>query len=200
MKFAVVMTSIVAMSVAVPAMAGQVKERTTYFMVRGSTFDELEHAMGMQGPQLRSGGERHAGSTEVSFDGNATYRTVNGRCAVDRASYRLSLHQTLPRWNAPKGADARTKVLWKTFRDDVVTHENQHSTIAKSALKRIEDTVRELPPMADCAQMESKVNAAVRSIIQRHDRDQLAFDRSESRAIDARLARELRRNLASADR
>jgi predicted secreted Zn-dependent protease len=200
MKFAVVMTSIVAMSVAVPAMAGQVKERTTYFMVRGSTFDELEHAMGMQGPQLRSGGERHAGSTEVSFDGNATYRTVNGRCAVDRASYRLSLHQTLPRWNAPKGADARTKVLWKTFRDDVVTHENQHSAIAKSALKRIEDTVRELPPMADCAQMETKVNAAVRSIIQRHDRDQLAFDRSESRAIDARLARELRRNLASADR
>lgn len=195
MKLVVAATAIVSALAAMPAMAGQVKESTTYFMVRGSTFDELDRAMGMHGPQLRSGGERHAGSTQVSFNGDATYRTVNGRCAVDRASYRLSLHQTLPRWNAPKGADGRTKVLWKTLRDDILTHENQHSAIAKAALKRIEDTVRELPPMGDCSQMASKVNATVRNIIESHDREQLAFDRSEARAIDSRLARELRRNL-----
>lgn len=195
MRLAVAMASVAASLFSLPVLAGQVKESTTYFMVRGSTFDELDRAMGMHGPQLRNGGERHAGSTQVTFDGNATYRTIGGRCGVDRASYRLSLHQTLPRWNAPKGADARTKILWKTLHDDIAVHENHHSAIAKTALKRIEDTVRGLPPMADCGKMEAKVNSTVRGIIADHDREQLAFDRSESRAIDSRLARELRRNL-----
>lgn len=200
MKLALALASIAAATAAMPALAGQVKESTTYFMVRGATFDELDRAMGMTGPQLRSGGERHAGATEVSFKGDATYRTANGRCSVDRANYRLTLHQTLPRWNAPKGADQRTRVLWKTLRDDVLTHENHHSAIAKAALKRIEDTVRELPPMANCEQMAAKVTAAVHRVIADHDSEQLAFDRSEARIIDKRLAAELRRNLEVAAR
>lgn len=181
-----------------PVLAGQIKESTTYFMVRGSTFDELDRAMGMSGPQLRNGGERHAGSTQVSFNGDATYKTVNGQCGVDRASYRLSLHQTLPRWSAPKGADDRTRILWKTLRDDITTHENHHSAIAKAALKRMEDAVRELRPMPDCRQMAAKVDSVTKRIIADHDSEQLAFDASESRRIDARLARELRRNLQMA--
>jgi len=178
-----------------PASAGGIKERTTYFMVKGSTFAELDRALGVKGPRISAGGERRAGATQVSFDGHVTYKPVGTRCGVDKANFTLDLHTTLPRWEPPKRADAQTRILWKTLHEDIVTHEEHHSVIAKTWLRRIESTVAKLPTQRDCATMERTVNAATRKLLDQHSRAQLAFDADESKLIDSRLQRKVAENI-----
>lgn len=173
-----------------PALAGQIRERTTFFMVKGKTFDELNRELGKKGPDIGQGA-RHAGSTQVSFTGNVTYKNKPGGCGIDRARFQLDLHTTLPRWSAPRGADADTKLLWKILHDDIVTHEAEHANLAKDWLKRIERTIGALPAERTCPQMEKKVNALTRRLLKEHETAQLAFDARESRQIDARLQRKL---------
>ena len=179
-----------------PAMAGNIKERTTYFMVKGSTFAELDRALGASGPRITSlGGERRAGATQVGFDGHVTYKPVGSRCGIGNASFSLDLHTTLPRWEPPKRADAETRILWKTLHEDIVTHERHHSVIAKNWLRRIEATVSKLPAERDCPSMERVVNATTRKLLAQHARAQLAFDADESEVIDARLQRKVAHNM-----
>lgn len=177
-----------------PALAGEIRERTTYFMVNGKSFDELNHQLGMKGPELGRG-ERHAGSTEVSFKADLSYKEVPGGCRIGQARVKLDLRTTLPRWAAPSNSTRETRTLWKVLRDDIATHEAEHSHIAKVWLKRIEDKVRTLPAEPDCRMMESRGNEEIRAMIKRHDADQLAFDAAESKRIDARLKRKIDENL-----
>lgn len=177
-----------------PALSGEIRERTTYFMVNGKSFDELNHQLGMKGPDLGRG-ERHAGSTEVSFKADMTYRTVPGGCRIGQARVKLDLRTVLPRWSAPTSSTPETRTLWKILRDDIATHEAQHSHIAKTWLKRIEDKVRTLPAEADCTLMEKRSNEQIRAMIKSHDADQLAFDAAESKRIDARLKQKIDRSL-----
>ncbi|WP_082659748.1 DUF922 domain-containing Zn-dependent protease [Aureimonas sp. AU40] len=173
-----------------PALSGEIREHTTYFMVSGKSFDELNRQLGMKGPDI-GGGDRHAGSTEVSFKSDTSYKAVPGGCRIGQARVKLDLRTTLPRWSAPSNSTRETRVLWKTLRDDIATHEAEHAHIAKSWLKRIEDKIRSLPAEANCSLMESRANAEIRAMIKHHDADQLAFDAAEAKRIDARLKRKL---------
>lgn len=173
-----------------PAVCGEIKETTTYFMVKGSTFAELDRALGLKGPLLASG-ERRAGATEVAFKGDLSYKLKGDGCRVDKARFRLDLHTTLPRWSAPSSAGPETKALWRTLHQDIVTHEAKHASIAKSWLKRLETEVGTLPAEPTCARMGIKANAATRALLLGHETAQRRFDAAEAKVIDARLAREL---------
>lgn len=170
-----------------PALAGEVRERTTFFMVHGKNFDELNQQLGMKGPDLGRG-ERHVGATDVAFKWDATYANVAGGCRVKQARVDLDLRMMLPRWSAPSASSRETRTLWKTLRDDIAAHEAQHSQIAKAWLKRIEAKVRALPVESDCAKMETRTNSEIRAMIKLHDAEQLAFDAAEAKRIDARIA------------
>ncbi|WP_062235670.1 DUF922 domain-containing protein [Aureimonas sp. N4] len=176
------------------AISGEIRERTTFFMVRGKSFDDLYRELGMKGPDLGQG-ERHAGSTDVAFKANATYKPTTGGCGIAHAEVRLDLHTTLPRWSGPKNGSRETQILWKILRDDIATHEAEHSRIAKSWLKRIEATIRSLKPQPSCARMEALVNSETRALLKQHDDEQLAFDAAESKRIDARLERKINQQL-----
>ena len=176
------------------ALSGEIRERTTFFMVRGKSFDELNRELGMKGPDLGKG-ERHAGSTDVSFKSNATYKPVAGGCAIAQAHVSLDLHTTLPRWNGPQNSSRETRVLWKILRDDIATHEAEHSHIAKSWLKRLETKIRSLPPQSSCAKMEALVNSETRALLKQHEAEQLAFDAVESKRIDARIQKKIEQQL-----
>lgn len=190
MKRTLALCAILGLASAGPALAGEIRERTTFFMVKGKSFDELNRQLGMKGPDLGRGA-RHAGSTDVSFMSDPTYKTVTGGCTIDHARVKLDLHTLLPRWSPPANSPRETRVLWKTLRDDIATHEAEHSRIAKSWLKRIEAELRALPAEKTCPAMEAKVNGTIRSLLKRHEADQLAFDAAEAKQIDARLARKL---------
>ncbi len=172
------------------AHGAEITERTTYFMVKGATFAEIDRALGVSGPLL-SGGERHSGATKVSFRRNLEFAEKKGGCGVSRTNLRLDLVTTLPQWNAPRGADPKTRTMWKVLQRYIAEHEAHHSKIAKSWLERMNLELLGLPPERSCAQMEVVATRRARELLLGHEKAQREFDRSEARVVDAQLESKL---------
>ncbi len=168
------------------AHAAEITERTTYFMVRGATFAELDKALGSNGPLL-GGGERHAGSTKVTFSRDLEFKTEKTGCHVSRTNLRLDLVTTLPRWNAPRGADVHTRTMWKVLQHDIAEHEAKHTAIAKSWLDRMNRELLALPAEPTCARMEMTASRRSQDMQLAHAKEQNGFDRAETRVVDSRL-------------
>ncbi|SJZ87349.1 DUF922 domain-containing protein [Consotaella salsifontis] len=188
-----------ALSLSGSATAGQVKESTKYFMVRGNTLEELDRELAAAGPKMEDTGIHHPASTEVKFDGRVTYRATADGCSVDRANLRLSLKLTLPKWKPRKPADAATTLIWKTVSSDILRHEREHAAIAKEWLDRTEMAIRNLRHEPNCEAMEAKVKSVTDDYLAAHQKAQMEFDLREGREIGWRLKRALRKAIADAD-
>ncbi|KQT57409.1 MULTISPECIES: DUF922 domain-containing Zn-dependent protease [unclassified Aureimonas] len=181
------------------AVAAEVKERTTYFTVRGSTLEELDRDLNRKGPLMSATGVRHPGSTQVKFDGRVTYREApNGLCSVGKTNLGVHLVKTLPKWSPPRAATAETRIVWKTLADDIARHEADHVKIAKLWLKKMESAIRNLGPSKSCEAMETRVDKVTATYLADHERAQRDFDTIEGREMNMRLRRLLKQNIREA--
>ncbi|NDW05438.1 DUF922 domain-containing Zn-dependent protease [Jiella pacifica] len=178
-----------------PAVAGaaSVREKTTYFAVRGSTLAELDQDLNRRGPFVSDTGIRHPGATQVKFDGKVTYKRTPEGCAVDATNLSLDLEMTLPKWIQPKRVPAHTKLIWETLEKDIRRHENRHAAIARNWLKRMESAIRNLRTEPNCSAMEEMVNTVTHRYLAGHERAQIEFDTIEGREVNFRLRRALSR-------
>jgi predicted secreted Zn-dependent protease len=180
-------------------MAAEVKERTTYFTVRGTTLEELDRDLGRKGPLMSETGVRHPGSTQVKFDGRVTYReTPNGLCRVERTNLGVHLVKTLPKWSTPRSATPQTRIVWKTLSDDIARHEADHARIAKLWLKKMDSALKNLASEPTCDAMEARVEAVTATYLANHERAQRDFDTIEGREMNMRLRRLLKANIREA--
>ena len=188
---------VASLAVALPGstQAASIREKTTYFAVRGSTLAELDSDLNRRGPFVSETGIRHPGATAVKFDGKVTYKATPRGCAVDMTNLSLDLEMTLPRWVPPKQVSAHTKLIWGTLERDIVRHENRHAAIAKNWLKRLESALRNLRTEPTCRAMEQVVNTVTARYLSGHERAQIEFDTIEGREVNMRLRRALSRAL-----
>lgn len=178
--------------------AAEVKERTAYFTLRGTTLDDLDRELSRKGPRVPSTGFRHPGATQVKFSGRVTYQQNGRSCRVAKAELGLNLVKTLPRWTAPKAASKATAIVWKTLSDDIARHEGDHARIARLWLKKMESAVRNLEAEPTCEAMEARVNGVSATYLAEHERAQIRFDTVEGRDMNRRLKRLLTKNVAEA--
>ncbi|KQT53267.1 hypothetical protein ASG43_18780 [Aureimonas sp. Leaf454] len=182
------------------ASAAEVKERTTYFTIRGTTLDDLDRDLNRKGPLMTGTGIRHPGSTQVKFDGRVTYReTPDGTCRVERTNLGVHLVKTLPKWSTPKKATPQTRIVWKTLSDDIARHEDDHARIAKLWLKKMESALRNLGTERSCDRMEARVDSVTATFLANHERAQREFDMIEGREMNMRLRRLLKENIRKAE-
>jgi predicted secreted Zn-dependent protease len=185
---------------AATAHAADIRERTKYFTIGGTTLEELDRDLGRKGPVMAGTGMRHPGATEVKFDGKVTYKpTKDGRCAVAKTDLTLHLVKTLPKWTAPKTATPTVALIWKTLSDDIARHEGDHARIARGYVKKMESAIRNLGAAPSCEAMEARVNAVSARYLAAHQAAQVEFDVIEGREMNMRLGRLLKRNVAAAE-
>lgn len=184
----------------VPASAARILETKEYFPVYGDTLSEIDQSLSRSGPQVTGSNLRHPGATSVQFHGQLGYQKTDRGCSVGKTDIQLKLKTTLPRWYRPRRVDQRTSIVWQTLADDIARHEEKHSDIAISYLKRMEMALKNLRPEATCQQMEAKANAVMNRYLGEHERAQQEFDVMEGREIDRRLYRSLKRSLREAQR
>ena len=175
-----------------PSWSADIKERTTYFSVSGSTLADLDRDLLRRGPLVSTTGARHAGATEVTFDGHVTYLPGKKSCRIGKPDVSLKLVTTVPKWRASKKASSETALFWGVFQADVVRHEARHAAIAKQWLAKLERRIKSLPAESTCDAMKRKVEAVSRKTLAEHERAQLAFDKREAREIPRRLERAIR--------
>ncbi|MDI7863894.1 DUF922 domain-containing protein [Rhizobiaceae bacterium n13] len=172
-----------------------IRKSTSYFQVRGKTAEQLDKELSYRGPMTKSTGSRHPGATRIKFGGSVTYAQQGGRCRIDSAKITLSTQIILPEWKGRKGASKDLQLVWDTLARDIKRHEERHAEIARNYARSMEKAILKLPPQRTCAAMKAKVAKVSRDEIDRHDRDQMRFDRIEAANFDSRMIRLLRYRL-----
>lgn len=163
-----------------------------YFDIGGRTAEELDRELERRGPVTNTTGHRHPGATEIKFGGEVTYVERGKRCTVGNASITLETHLILPRWKNRRRAKQDLRFIWDTLSSDIKRHEERHAEIARQFARKLEDELLKLRPAKSCAQLERKVGLTTKRVLEAHDRDQLRFDRVESKNFDHRIMRLLK--------
>ncbi|WP_390624888.1 DUF922 domain-containing Zn-dependent protease [Pseudorhizobium xiangyangii] len=166
-----------------------------YFSIGGRTAEDLDRELGRRGPMTNATGHRHPGATEIKFGGEVTYVERGGQCSVGEAKVTLRTHLILPRWNNRRRAEKDLRFIWDTLSADIKRHEERHAEIARSYARTLERDLLNLKPTGTCENLEKKVGSTTKRVLEAHDRDQLRFDKVESKNFDNRMMRLLKYRL-----
>jgi predicted secreted Zn-dependent protease len=143
---AVVLFSAVVMFQGLPEAQAKIviREKITYYPVRGRTGIDLGRAMVKSGPKAVH--MRHAiAATATKFDfTDAKLAVENGRCVVKDVTVKLTLTYYYPKWHRQSGTSTGLRRAWKAFYGELVRHEKTHGRIAKKYASRLEKELKNM--------------------------------------------------------
>lgn len=167
-----------------------IKEKTSYYPIKGKTGRELAEAMLVGGK--RNIDLRHAiAATATSYKvGDVDIQVVNGRCKVISANVIVDIEYIYPKWTQRKGASKELRAVWDQFFRELVRHEETHGKIAKEGAKQLEREILRVSgsvPLG-CRDFGAFSTLRLDAIGRQLKNRQLAFDRRENLRV-SRISR-----------
>ena len=178
-----------------PASAESLTKIYSYFSVGGTTLDELEDQLNRRGPKVKSTGRRHPGATQMQFNTRLGYTEQRGYCRITEANVTVKAKVILPRWRQRGRADQDVRLIWDTLSDDIKRHEEHHVDIARKHARQIERKLVRLGRQKSCAIAAEKAKATADRLLEKHDKAQAKFDRTESANFEKRLLKLMQRRI-----
>lgn len=155
--------------------AGGDLETVNLYDVKGRTLDELRRDVFSRGPYDRIKRQRFAGWTSWQIKWWLDHRADDETCTVTSARTETHVTYTLPRWREEHSAPLDLQQAWRRFLTALVEHEQGHGQLARELGDRIEVAIKQLPPHADCRELEREANELAEVMI-RDDTEQEAYD------------------------
>jgi predicted secreted Zn-dependent protease len=155
---------------------------TGFYDIKGNDEKSLDRSVRKLGPQ-----NGHAfASTELRLVPLDIHPSTDARgCRVGTAKIKVVANITLPRWQDRSGATGDLKRGFDNYAAYAKLHEQQHVKIGEAAAGALEASLLAIPPQKNCDITLRKSKFAIRSVLARHHRAQLAFDALEKRRINA---------------
>lgn len=182
-----------------PAGAANLVKSYSYFSIGGSTLEDIETQLSEHGPEVKSTGMRHPGATRMAFTTRISYAQSASSCRIADAVVTIKVKVILPEWRRPRKADGDVRLFWDTLAADIRRHEERHVEIAKNHGRELEDALKATYPEKTCEAAKAKAAAITASILAKHDRDQMRFDRVEGVNFESRILRLLRYRIERLD-
>lgn len=177
---------------AMPASAANLVKTYSYFSVGGRTLDDIEKQLTKNGPEVKSTGSRHPGATQMAFTTRVSYAQTASSCRIANAQVTVKVKVILPEWRRPRKADPEVRLFWDTLSADIKRHEERHVEIAKNHARELEDALRATYPQTTCEAAKAKAAEISATVLAKHDRAQVQFDRVEGVNFESRIIRLLR--------
>lgn len=174
---------------ALPAQAANVVKTYSYFTVGGSTLDQIETQLSKNGPHVKTTGHRHPGATRMAFTTRLGFAENASSCRITSAAVTVKANVILPRWKRPRGADAGVRLFWDTLSADIKRHEESHIVIARNYGRELEQALLAIGRQKDCDTARARAKVVSETILAKHDRAQVQFDRVEGINFESRLLR-----------
>lgn len=183
------------MALAPPAAGASLSKTYSYFIIEGSTLEEIERELKRRGPQVNNTGSRHPGATRMEFTTRIGYGERGAFCGVVEAEVEVEAKMILPRWKRSRKADFDTRFVWATLAADIKRHEESHVIIAKNHAREMEQALRGIQNVRSCEHAQAMAKDISARILAKHDKAQDDFDRIESVNFESRLLRLMRYRL-----
>ena len=143
-----------------------------YYEVTGNTLGEIFASMHRQRPP------EGYGVTRWFISWTTRWEPVGGVCRITQARVSLRTEVRLPRWEPGPDASPELVSQWRTFVENVRSHENGHLEIAVAAAHAVERELRRVQTPS-CMNVQGAGNQAAERVVSEY--------RARQRAYDARL-------------
>jgi predicted secreted Zn-dependent protease len=108
---------------------------------------------------------------------------------VSAATVRINAKVILPKWHAGRKASSDARFVWGSLSADMKRHEESHVIIAKNHARELENALRGIGRQKTCKIASARAAKLTKTILDKHDREQVRFDRIESAGFERRLLR-----------
>lgn len=154
----------------------ELRERTEFYDVYGTTAEALTQQMSQRGP-VHSGGRAWAFTRWELRSRYGLVPTSDG-CRIESPRVRLEVVTTFPRWMSGSQAPWRPRADWKRLMLSIRQHEDIHRAHAQDAAHRTVVLLAHAPPAADCTAAERAARDITRAQSEQARSESLAFDRA----------------------
>jgi predicted secreted Zn-dependent protease len=148
-----------------------------FYDVHGVSAADLRGELGKLGPM--SGGSRHQAVTNSKISWKAIPTpAAGGKCVVSSVDLSLTIEIVMPRWVDEIGAPQSLSDSWHSFVSGLLNHEHGHKQIAVANAEEIRQLVKTMTPQATCDAAINSFNAAARTINEKAEAKQVAYDKA----------------------
>ncbi len=174
--------SVAGFSIASDALAAvTVKEKTSYYNVKGRTGAEITRSM-LSGGWRATGIHQALAATESVIQLRNPQIVVRGnKCVLRDVEVLLELHYRYPKWNGRAQAGRKMGAAWDSFYSELQRHEKTHGKIARDYAGRIEKELRRTTAKvsAGCRSFGDDAARKVSVLTDQHRKAQALFDAKE---------------------
>jgi predicted secreted Zn-dependent protease len=154
--------------------------RYTYYTVKGKSAKELDDAMYRSGPRIQ-GLHGYASTKYVTPSWETQFRQGKN-CGVGRISLKMNFEIRLPQLAKGSNLASPVKSRFTSFLSFVRRHEETHRAIWIACGKSAEQAALRLTADS-CGALQGKVAAAIRTVMNKCDAKQVAFDAAERKRL-----------------
>lgn len=153
----------------------KINERIEYYLVDGSTPEELRQQLAARGPMGRGGNV--AAITRHTLSMQYWRRQVGDVCEAYgiRVDVDVTIH--LPRWRPRQAPPPALSEQWRRLEHGLRIHEQGHRDNGIDAARELDARLRGIASAPDCRTLKSAFDAARRDVRQALQAREDAFDR-----------------------
>lgn len=144
----------------------KVNINTEYYLIHGSTANQLRNEMNTKSP-IKQSGNTYDAYTSWFVNWRFDWKKKNGLCAMTRVKSTVKVNFTLPKWENSHSAEVNLKKRWTHYYNALITHENEHKDFGINAAKEVENRLSVLSAK-NCSSLKTKANRLGKEIIDKY--------------------------------
>ena len=170
--------ALVAMTASAVALAQdiEIKERTVYYAVQGTSASQLGAQMATRGPADRFG-RRAWGFTAWEVRTTYALTPTDRGCVIEQPHAHVDIVTTLPVWRKSAGASWPLRSRWRKMLVSLIRHEATHREHALLAARTATAELERTPVQPTCGDAETRARQVLRAAVLQSRRLSLEFDR-----------------------
>lgn len=146
---------------------------TVYYEVEGLSRSEISAALRAHGPSVR--GQQFFGLTEWEMSAGYLPAKIEGGCAVDDLTVRVSTTTHLPQWPSDAVASEALREAWDRFVMALTHHEHGHRVLAEQAAEVVRQRLLTVSAPT-CAALDGMARGAMADVMREYEARQHAYD------------------------
>jgi predicted secreted Zn-dependent protease len=160
-----------------PAIAAEKNEfDVDYFVVRGTTIEQLRAETNSKGP-VGTSGRRGEANTRSSIAWRFQIRQRAAVCTVHDIEVDLSIRMILPKWERPWDVDPDLLAHWNRYVTALRIHEDGHRQRAEAGAREVREALRDAAGPGSCVDLKNRLDSKVKALIAALGQRQSDYDR-----------------------
>lgn len=153
-----------------------------YYYVSGQTAEEIRQDMNTK--RLHFGDGSHDAYTKWHVSWKFWWQKTNKTCMIKKVKTKVEIKSIFPKLLSTSGMNDALICKWKSYKKQLMRHEDSHKDFGINAAIDIEDAIINLSSSFSCNKLEAEANELGHNIIERYRQLEINYDHETNYGIN----------------